>query len=379
MALSKYCCSHTIQCTRLAYFIVAILVLGQLTMMYHVIIKRHATDGINNINNRPLTKNYSAYTIDESTDSVTNTSSDLVDEKWQSDKVKVSFLAPLIASPLPCQSSNYILLVINSKVEHAGRRDAIRQSWGDAQNINKYNQKNKIKTAPRLKWRLLFIVGQSKLADINNKAQHEAKQYHDLIIGNFSDPMKSLTLKTVLAMQWAQHFCAPKVFYKGDDDVFVNPYLLYDVAEDYVRQKVKKQWICRAHIHPISRRPVRNKKHRYYVPFNKYRDKLFPYFCSGFAYIMTGDALSGMVSVVNTTPIIDSVDDAFVGILAHKVKIVPKHDKRFKVYDRFDRRPNRLNRPSTELQLMRTTLAEHGIYYLKMKTYMANTNKAMLN
>lgn len=355
----------------------ATLVLGQIVLMYHVIVKRHAdSQGVNKIN-IPLNKNYSAFVADEDTD-ITANISDHVDEKLQVQMTKLSLLAPLIASPLPCQSKNYLLLVINSKVEHAGRRDAIRQSWGDFKNIENYNHKTKIKTAPRLKWRLLFIVGQSKLADINSKARLEAKHYGDLIIGNFSDSMKSLTLKTVLAMQWAKHFCSPAVFYKGDDDVFVNPYLLYDVAEDYVRQKAKKQWICRAHIHPISRRPVRNKKHRYFVPFNKYRDKLFPYFCSGFAYVMTGDALHGMVSVVEETPIIDSVDDAFVGILAHKVKIIPKHDKRFKVYDRYDRRPNRLNRPSTEIQLMRTTLAEHGIYYLKMKKYMANTNKAML-
>ncbi|EDV19215.1 uncharacterized protein TRIADDRAFT_33938 [Trichoplax adhaerens] len=285
----------------------------------------------------------------------------------------------MIASPTACESKNYLLLVINSKVEHAGRRLAIRQSWGDAKNIDHFNEKAKTtKAAPPLKWKLVFIVGRSNTADINKKTEAEAKQYGDLIIGDFTDSMKSLTLKTVMAMQWAKHFCSPAIYYKGDDDVFVNPYLLYQIAEGYVRNNIKKEWICRAHIHPISRRPVRNKRHRYYVPYSKYRQKLFPYFCSGFAYVMTGDALSSMVSVVKTTPIIDSVDDAFVGILADKVKIKPKHDKRFKVYDRYDRRPNRFNRPNVEIELMRKTLAEHGIYYLKMKTYMANTNKAML-
>lgn len=223
-----------------------------------------------------------------------------------------------------CEAPAFLLLVINSKPNHHDRRMAIRSSWG---NGSDYIRRTKHPVA----WRTVFVVGKSGKEAVDKKVREEGEEHGDLVFGDFQDNLKSLTDKTVLGMRWAYYFCRPKFYFKGDDDVFINAPRLFELILQLERYFPTKMWICRAHIEEESRYAIRDRRSKYAISRREYSKNIFPQFCSGYAYVLTSDVLEGMLSKVKSTRIIKVLDDVYVGMLADKMGILPKHDRRYAI------------------------------------------------
>ncbi|EDV20253.1 uncharacterized protein TRIADDRAFT_4506, partial [Trichoplax adhaerens] len=209
-------------------------------------------------------------------------------------------------SAKPCEMRAFILLMINSKPSHAKRRIGIRKTWGDNTELN-------AKAKHQYAWRTLFVVGYSTNSRLNKEVEKESAKYGDMILGNFIDHMQNLTEKSIMSMAWANRFCKPIYMYKGDDDVFVNVNLLFNFMQGQARNnRVTRFWIGRVDGSTLARRVVRKKNHKYYVSKDDYPHKLFPRFCSGFAYVMSGDVIATFLKHVPTTKKLKTVDDAYI-------------------------------------------------------------------
>lgn len=251
-------------------------------------------------------------------------------------------------SAKPCQTQAFILLIINSRVGQLHRRDAIRKSWGYG---GDYIEMMKSPYA----WRLLFILGRSGDAKADKQIEDESRQYGDLILGDFYDNMSNLTHKTLLAMRWALTRCQPIYYFKGDDDVFINQPRFFDYMAHLYIAKSHRFWIGRVDQDWSAYRVVRDPKHKYYVPTSDYKGKLFPHFCSGFAYVMSLSVLRDMVNCIQKVKLLKTVDDAYVGILAKEAKIKPVNNPRFHLFI-----PPKPNHVFTEKEVD-SSLAEHDI------------------
>lgn len=230
----------------------------------------------------------------------------------------------------PCKKDAFVLLVINSKPNNIFRRNGIRKSWGDGRwQIEYLNHP--------YAWRTVFVIGRSRDRYINFDIENEAKRYGDIVIGQFIDHFKNLTEKTILGMHWAATYCRPQYYYKGDDDVFVNPiYLFHYLKELHHRSKgistsSSRPILWAGNVGQNNRLVVRQNTSKYYVSHRDYRPSFYPTYCSGFAYIMSANVLQGMLIAVQYRKKIQSIDDVFIGLLGHQLGLTPTHDYRFNV------------------------------------------------
>ncbi|EDV26775.1 uncharacterized protein TRIADDRAFT_4648, partial [Trichoplax adhaerens] len=222
----------------------------------------------------------------------------------------------------PCDRRHLLVLVINSRPTNHQRRKNIRMTWGNNTAIN-----NLIGTTSA--WRLVFVIGRSNVTKIQQAVEKEASYYQDLVMGTFTDNYANLTLKTVFAMKWAQHYCKPFYLFKGDDDIFLNAPRLMEYVGYQLLGNSTNFWVGRVNKQLGQLLVVRKKGHKYYVPYSDYGKRFFPPFCSGFAYIMSADVVTKMLSVQPSVKLLKMVDDAYLGILAEKVKVKPVYNHRF--------------------------------------------------
>ena len=231
----------------------------------------------------------------------------------------------------PCKKDAFILLVINSKPNNIYRRNGIRKSWGDGgKQIHQMNHP--------YAWRTVFVIGQSRDRYLNMNIENEAKRYGDVVIGQFIDHFKNLTEKTILGMHWAETYCHPQYYYKGDDDVFVNPSYLFHYLKERSNRlhntsttSSSRPILWAGNVGKNNRDVVRQNTSKYYVSRQDYSQPIYPKYCSGFAYIMSSNVLHGMLVAAQYKKKIQSIDDVFIGMLGHQLGLTPRHDYRFNV------------------------------------------------
>ena len=87
---------------------------------------------------------------------------------------------------------------------------------------------------------------------------------------------------------------------------------------------------------------------RYIVPDRLYLGHFYPPYCSGGGYVMSTDLVPKLYQATLTTSIIN-IEDAFMGILARKVGVHPRHHGGFMNYGFFGPRVDtcRLRSPKT--------------------------------
>ncbi|EDV26600.1 uncharacterized protein TRIADDRAFT_7506, partial [Trichoplax adhaerens] len=154
---------------------------------------------------------------------------------------------------------------------------------------------------------------------IMEQVYEEARLHKDIVLGIIDENRRSLTEKTVLGMLWAQLYCQPTFFYKGDDDVWVNQFRLYIYALQANRSfEAPTNSFWRGFVAVDNRKPIRNKNSKYYLSMQDFSEDLFPPFCSGFAYILSNHVLQEMTRMIKEVEMIPLVDDVYVGLLANK-------------------------------------------------------------
>ncbi|EDV28500.1 uncharacterized protein TRIADDRAFT_20265 [Trichoplax adhaerens] len=257
-------------------------------------------------------------------------------------------------STKPCKGNIFMLLMINSAPRNYERRSSIRETWGKADIIRS--------ALGNYVWRTIFVIGDGHSKQINNQVNQEALKYGDMILADFGDDFRNLTYKTVLGMEWANAYCnEAKYFYKGDDDVMLNPFTLFPKLVFMGGKKLFMGNIMSGSV------VIRQQNSRYYVSLKDLALSVYPDYCSGFAYVISMDVLQAMVAVVPKIRKIP-IDDAYVGMLAKKVNIKVHWDRGFKPFGPIPGRKCEYN----------TVIAVHGILPSRQKLMMKEARNAFL-
>ena len=217
----------------------------------------------------------------------------------------------LLNSPNVCgnvMAAIDLLVIVTSITKHSDRREAIRLTWLSVTRQN---------THPHI--RHIFLFGNTNEAE-NEQLKEESKVHHDLVQQSFQDSYKNLTLKTLMGLEWAGRFCpTAKYIMKTDDDMFVNVTNVLRLTRQPNLDKVVFG-ACRHVAYPI--RDVRKKA---YVSKLSYPEDLYPGYCSGTGYVMSGRVASDIVRISPSVPYLH-LEDVYTALcvkrLGYKLKAI---------------------------------------------------------
>ncbi|XP_061493392.1 lactosylceramide 1,3-N-acetyl-beta-D-glucosaminyltransferase [Rhineura floridana] len=218
-----------------------------------------------------------------------------------------------------CQKQDILLLLlVKSSPENRHRRDSIRQTWGNEKYVQYYLKAN-IKT--------LFVLGQSsdptQRDHMEMRLQTEDKVYGDLIQQDFVDTFYNLTHKLLLQFSWVNKFCPhAKFVMSADDDIFIHMPNLVAYLQNLAQIGVQNLWIGRVH---RGSPPVRDKKSKYYVPYDIYPWPAYPDYTAGAAYVISSDVAAKVYEASQTLNTSLYIDDVFMGLCANKMGIEPQN------------------------------------------------------
>ncbi|XP_053152909.1 beta-1,3-galactosyltransferase 4 [Hemicordylus capensis] len=203
----------------------------------------------------------------------------------------------------------FLLVLVTSAPSHTLQRQAVRETWGG------------VRWAAGYPVQTFFALGLPREPSQQAALQREAEQHGDIVQGRFTDTYANLTLKTLALMGWATTYCTGATFIiKADDDVFLNlPALAQHLG---TLTNARGTYLGRIHWRV---RPNRDPHSRHYVPASLYLPTIFPPYCSGTAYILSGDTAAALLGVAHHVPLVP-VEDAFVGLCAHQAGITPQHE-----------------------------------------------------
>ncbi|KAM8902282.1 lactosylceramide 1,3-N-acetyl-beta-D-glucosaminyltransferase [Lycaon pictus] len=218
-----------------------------------------------------------------------------------------------------CQAQDILLLLfVKTAPENYNRRHAIRKTWGNEKYVQSQLNAN-IKT--------LFALGTPTnpltRGELQRKLVWEDQMYNDLIQQDFADSFYNLTLKLLLQFRWANSFCPhAKFLMTADDDIFIHMPNLIEYLQSLEKMGVQDFWIGRVH---RGAPPVRDKRSKYYVPYEMYQWPAYPDYTAGAAYVISGDVAAKVHEASQTLNSSLYIDDVFMGLCANKMGIVPQH------------------------------------------------------
>jgi len=161
-----------------------------------------------------------------------------------------------------------------------------------------------------------------------SELRKEQDIYDDLVIGNFTDSFQNLSVKEHLFLNYVDEIKNDvDVIYKGDSDVIINPILLLRdimklcerLGEYFIGGVVNNQvYPFYGHYRGDDKPHILQK---YWVPDSIWpRDKPYPTYVSGGAYIMSKSLAVELIKVKNNVSILP-IDDAYVGCLVQATGI----------------------------------------------------------
>ncbi|NXS57530.1 B3GL1 acetylgalactosaminyltransferase, partial [Brachypteracias leptosomus] len=221
-----------------------------------------------------------------------------------------------------CKEINpFLVILVSSSPRDVKSRQAIRITWGSQD----FWGVHRVLT--------LFLLGEDTKRDDDAAAlsvEDESILYGDIIRQDFVDNYENLTLKTIMAFQWATEFCPNARFLmKTDDDVFINPANLVKLL-----LKLNSSENIFTGYPLIDNFAYRGFYRRRYISYEEYPFKLYPPYCSGMGYILDGKlALRVYQLMSHIKPI--KFEDVYVGICLNILKVnisMPEDPEQFFLY-----------------------------------------------
>lgn len=215
------------------------------------------------------------------------------------------YFIPSVIEPVVSEDNLFLLVLINSAAgseSHFQKRMAIRKTWG--------------KPIGRNKWRIAFFLGKTNKQLIDERRLIEAKQYGDIIMGDFPDTYRNITQKLMMAFKWTSKINY-KYLLKTDDDVYVNIPLLISWINERLNpnEPLYAGVLYRAKI-------IRDPSHRHFVRWKDLPQQNYPWYPKGALYVLSSEVVQEMLEIANRVKMI-TVDDAYIGVLASYLGVKP--------------------------------------------------------
>ena len=138
--------------------------------------------------------------------------------------------------------------------------------------------------------------------------QTEAEKYNDMVMFDFLDTYRNLTIKSLVTMDWAYNNINAAYYFKIDDDVFVKLKAIFQIIKENVHEEKILMGRC-----IFKDRPKRSPSNQYYVSTKMYAGEYYPPFCYG-GYIISRKSLEVILPLSDITPLI-TLEDVSMGIL----------------------------------------------------------------
>ncbi|CAH0557270.1 unnamed protein product [Brassicogethes aeneus] len=234
-----------------------------------------------------------------------------------------------------------LVFIIKSSPENVHNREAIRISWGFERRFSD------------VEIRRVFLLGLQGSNIVQNNINKEAKDYNDIVQGNFTDSYYNNTLKTMLGFTWAIHSCSNSRFYMFvDDDYYVSTknvlrFIKYPTQYPTYLKNPTKNFNKALHQRRINQldldlnenvrlytgyafesSPLRHYTSKWYVSLEEYPYNKWPPYVTAGAYVLSREALMDMYYASFYTKHF-RFDDIYVALLAFKAKIEPFHCEEF--------------------------------------------------
>ena len=197
--------------------------------------------------------------------------------------------------PLPAD----LILVFHSGTDarSAMRRARARSTW--------------LQSIRKLEFRVLvmFTVALSNNKTVNDQVRREAETSEDMLIFDFTDSFRNLTLKTMSTFEWIAQNCSNARFIlKTDEDTFVN----FTNILHFLPSVSRSLGVLGSGYGFYDSIVFRDLNFKFGVPVEQYPFKFFGPYCSGRGYLMSAATLQLIVRASAFVPVID-MEDVYVG------------------------------------------------------------------
>ena len=227
---------------------------------------------------------------------------------------------PAVIHPLGlCDKPSQVdfLITINSAVRNFTQRMRIRNSWLTLK-----------RTHPYFIVKHMFVLA----LPVTPEVREEARRYNDILVGDFVDHYRNLTRKTVFGFRWSLGQCPDvRYFMKMDDDTYINLDGLINSFRHEAYNAPSMVGRCYPE-HFVERRPP---DHKWYVSPDEYPDSIYPPYCCGNGYVLSGFVARDVAIALKWLPLI-SLEDMLVGLAVARLNYYVKITDFTERYDRRD-------------------------------------------
>ena len=161
-----------------------------------------------------------------------------------------------------------------------------------------------------------FSVGLRSTHDLTS-VQNESALYNDIVVFDFQDTYRNLTIKTLTSLNWAVSTFNTLFILKADDDTVANVKKIIS----FLQRKINPNseiilGDCVAGV-PVDR----NMTSKYYISYHDYPFRAWPPFCFGTGYVISSLAVRHLLALTNETRLYH-LEDVSMGLLANKIPAV---------------------------------------------------------
>jgi beta-1,3-galactosyltransferase 1 len=213
--------------------------------------------------------------------------------------------APLRDISCPNQGENvFLLIMVPSAVSNFDQRVVIRRTWGNTSNAHPGVQ-------------LRFVIGRSKNQALQDLVRTEKFIYNDIIVEDIVETYENLTRKSIAILHWVASFCnRVRYLLKIDDDMFLNvPRLIKHLMKDNPTNSILG---CK-----VSHSSPFRLYSKWSVSWDDYKEKEYPEYISGTAYLISGDIVTKLYQATQQVPYFMFEDVFVTGLCRRHIGAVP--------------------------------------------------------
>ncbi|XP_053320066.1 acetylgalactosaminyl-O-glycosyl-glycoprotein beta-1,3-N-acetylglucosaminyltransferase-like [Spea bombifrons] len=206
-----------------------------------------------------------------------------------------------------------LILAIKSHPSSGDRREALRRTWAREGVVGGYRV------------RPIFLMGQGGTPGHMELVKVESREFGDILQWDINEGHHNLSLKERCFLEWLHHHVPWAAFiFKGDDDVYVNPFSIVRYIEEHGSSA--------SVLHgALQRHSTVMRSSKYQVSYNLFQSHKYPFFLSGGGFLFPGPAAKRLYEVSLKMPVFP-LDDVYMGFLVLAANLTFRHDERFHVF-----------------------------------------------